>query len=229
VKTEGSDETFTDNLCVWRNFACGINARIPADILPCLVGPQGYNFYFFDSSSPACGYSNGPPFFLVLFLICPQGPCITGSPAALAQPNAGFLEVVDSPTMPFALLQTTVEQQNDINLQHDGNLGAGCFNGGQCTSTYHTVSNHYLEIDLRGHQDDSNSTGILSIDGVPEKHLDQWNLAEGDRFGAGIIESQGDGVITINNPRLGMQLILDFSNVNHPCRRTGPNQPCTQQ
>jgi hypothetical protein len=81
-----------------------------------------------------------------------------------------------------------------------------------------------LEIALRGHQDDPNKTGINSIDGVAVKGPAEWSLAEGD-----IINSQGDGVISIRNPRMGAEVILDFSDVNHPCRRSGPAQPCVQQ
>jgi hypothetical protein len=218
-------ESFTDNLCVWHNFACGTNVQIPKDILQCLSGPDNHNLYFFDSSS-CPGYTNGPThFFFAMFLTCPQNACITISPAlSVNQPNAGFIEVVDSPSDSFADFRATVDQ--NFVLANPTGFGGfqGCTSGGPCIGDYLTASGHRLQLDLRGHQDDSNSTGIIAVDGVSEKHLGDWSFAEGD-----IMNSQGDGVITINNPRLGTQLILDFSNSSHPCRRTGPNQPCTQQ
>ena len=219
-KTEDSSETFTDNLCVWRNFACGTNLWMPNFLVVQLDhNPlSGPHWYFLDSSRFA--NKNWPKFFIVFYLICPGDTC--NKLATKDAANAGFLEVVDNSSDTLASFEAKVIQNNQPASL--GNLGQGCLTGGDCHGHYHTVSGHDLELELRGHQDDSEKTGITSVDGVAEKDLDNWNFAEGD-----IISSQGDGVITISNPRLGSQLILDFSDGSHPCRRTGPNQPCTQQ
>jgi hypothetical protein len=223
-RTEGDATNFTDNLCVWRNFACGLNFRMPSDLLACLDHDfqPGPNWFFIDST--ACdGYKSGPKFFVVIFLICPQdGAC----KVLTAGNTAGFLEIVDDPADSIAVVKATVLANNPATSL--GNLGPGCLTGGDCTGHYHSVSGHDLELALRGHQDDSNKTGITSVDGVVEKDLDQWNRAEGD-----IINSQSGGiasgpVISIKNPYLSTQLILDFSEPGHPCRRTGPSEPCKQ-
>jgi hypothetical protein len=163
-----------------------------------------------------------PKFYVVLFLICPQDLCRPD----LKNAGAGFLEVIDNPTDTIGTFESEVIQRNP--RSELGNLGQGCLTlDGLCSGRYHTMNSpisRVLELALRGHQDDSEKTGISSIDGVGVKDLDQWNLAEGD-----IMNSQGDGVITIRNPRLGTEIVLDFSNASHPCRRAGPNQPCTPQ
>jgi hypothetical protein len=92
---------------------------------------------------------------------------------------------------------------------------------------------------LRGHQDDSNKTAIISVDSIAQKDLFQMDLAEGfTTFGGGVtfgpppISSKGDGVITIANPVTGETLTLDFRDVNHPCRRVGTTSSigdCLQQ
>jgi hypothetical protein len=225
-------EGFSDNLCVWRNFACGTNVYVPPDISLCLLSDSnmqdfvprqhlGPNWYFFDSEL-CFGYQDVPTkFYVVLYMICPQDMC---SPD-MTNAGAGFLEVIDNPTVSIADFAIQVVQNNP--RSELGNLGQGCLtSGGACNGRYHTMNSpmsHTLDLSLRGHQDDSEKTGINYIDGMPVKNLDDWNFAEGD-----IINSQGDGVITITNPRLGTQIILDFSNAGHPCWKSGPNQPCVQ-
>jgi hypothetical protein len=229
LKTEGSDESFDDNLCVWNNFACGINVQVPLDITRCLQPSSDFphHWFFFDSSNsqgvPGCdGYKPRPgKFYFVLYLLCPQNNCennLSGVP-----PNsAGFLEVFDNPSDAFSTFQGKVVGNNPFNSS--GNiegLGHGCLTGDNCDGHYHTVSGHDLELDLRGHQDDSDKTGITSVDGIAVKDLDDWDFLDGD-----ILTSKGDGVILIKNPLLGWHIVLDFSDVNHPCRRQDPGSTC---
>ena len=237
-KTEGGTENFADNLCVWQNFACGVNLRIPDDIVNCLAPSTTSLFFFFDSA--ACpGYrptSVVPHFYFALFLICGNAsPCFTSSsdPSDEKFPNnAGFLEIVDNPPVSFDQFKAMVESNNS-------NIGKviPCVSDlPGCSLRYRTFSSsgpgHLLVVDPRAHQNDSDKSGILSVDGVDEKDLDEVNLAEGDSSVANPapITSQGDGVIAITNVRLGgKEIILNFSHGNHPCRQTGPGALCTQQ
>jgi hypothetical protein len=227
VKTEGSnEETFDDNLCVWKNLACGIGVRIPHDMLSCFSHAGSTPWYFFDSSL-CVPYKVSPRFFLALYLVCGQADCLQNLDASASGVNttsAGFVEIVDNPSTPFLAFQSSVQSRNP--LGGDGyisGLGAGCVGTGACNGAYHTASGHTLQLALRGHKDDSSHTGILSVDGVAEKDTADWPLAEGD-----VLNSSGNGVITIHNPRLNTQMILDFSDPDHPCRRTAPSAPCTQ-
>jgi hypothetical protein len=220
---QGGDEGFNDNLCVWLNFVCGTNMRVPGDIVQCLIHDPnhvGLRWYFLDSS--ICdGYKTGPRFFVVMYVICPQDICRSD----LQNAGAGFLEVIDNPSDPIGAFEFEVIKRNPPSPEL-ANLGQGCLtSNGACTGHYHTMStpvSHNLELALRGHQDDSNRTGILSVDGVAEKTLDQMTLAESDTMLASPpISSKGDGVITIANAITSQILTLDFSDVNHPCRRVG--------
>jgi hypothetical protein len=223
VETVNGDESFTDNLCVWRNFACGINVTVPADITSCLVQAPSQpvvHWFFFDSVT-CPGYVFGSKFYFVMYLICQQNQC---SSTNVPPNSAGFLEIVDNPTQPFQDFQNGVLAANKDFQNSSGdleNLGQGCLSGGDCTGHYQTFSGHLLELDLRGHQDDSHKTGILSIDKVQETDLIQWGLGQGDNLGLSPIVAKHDGIITImnNNPPLVGQIILDFSNVNHPVMR----------
>ena len=173
-------------------------------------------------STTCPGYAKGPKFYFVLYLICQHNDCGFPPPT----PNAaGFLEVVDNPSDPFDVFQAKVLSNNPHNPSGDlGNLGQGCLTGGDCTGHYHTASGHDLELALRGHQDDDEKTGISSVDGAPVKDIGDWDLAEGD-----VITSAGDGAITIKRPGTQAQVILDFTDQNHPCRRAGPGAICIQQ
>jgi hypothetical protein len=227
-ETDHGSETFTDNLCVWQNFACGTNVRIPPAIAACLIHntqggtgvPVGPHWYFLDSS--LCGYSMAPRFVVVLYLICPSDQCN----ADLSNVGAGFLEVIDNPTDLISTLEANVVRRNPASVGL-ANLGQGCLTStGTCTGHYHTMNgatSHDLTIHLRGHQDDAQGTGIAAIDGANQPDIGDWPLAVGD-----IINSKGDGVITIHNPRLGTVLTLDFSNPDHPCRRASATSACVQ-
>jgi hypothetical protein len=204
--------TFEDNLCVWHNFACGTNLRMPSEIEACLVHPvqAPAPWLFFDSS--ACPYSTSPiKFYLVVYRVCGQTNCQLGN-------NSGFVEVVDAPTDSFDVFQSKVLSKNS-NL-----LPAGAY------QTSNDPLGHVLQLNFRGHADDDNSTGIISVDGRPEKSLSDWALAEQGNSPPHGIASQGDGVTVIYNARLGTSLVLNFSDLHHPCRQVGGvNQPCTQQ
>jgi hypothetical protein len=210
-------ESFEDNLCVGPNFACGTKIRVPDDIenpaSTCLRQPDPSShpsFSFFDSST-CPGYQDVPRFFLVLFRICEQDVCPSDN-------NAGFVEIVDFPVGSFDDFVTNVLQNNS-----GIGLGQDCLTQGNCKGHYQSVSGHDLALDLLGHQTNPLGTGIETIDGVPVKDLSQLNFAEGD-----VINAQGDGLVIITNSRLGLELDLDLRDANHPCRRLGPNQPCTE-
>ena len=144
-KVEGGSENFADNVCVWQNFACGVNLRIPEDIVACLAPSPSRNprWFYFDSS--ACpGYrSVMPPFYFALYLICPtNATCFTSAsdPQDENFPNnAGFLEIVDNPGVSFDQFKATVEANNPPATLE--NLGQGCVsNLPKCSGRYRTFS-----------------------------------------------------------------------------------------
>jgi hypothetical protein len=228
TETEKSDnvtfteETFNHNLCVWRNFACGTDLRIPHDIFACL-DKTTVGFYFFDSST-CDGYKNGPSrFFVALFAVCTPD-CLASANSNANDPGftpeftGGLLEVVDAPTISFEAFKQQVIKANSAPANPDN--PQSCLGQADCKAAYLTWGGHRLELEFQGNQHDSDKSGISSVDGVSEEGLGDVNLAEGDSS-AGVpppISSQGDGIITIIYPRTGAKTILNFSDVDHPCR-----------
>jgi hypothetical protein len=240
-KVESGETTFTDNLCVWNNIACGVNVYIPKDIVLCLQAIPNTHWLFLNSST--CDpYSAGPQFFLAFYLICDQANCqsellsnMDASYPPADRVNAGFLEIADSapgsdPDKAYTSFKNSVLAANPANSSGFlAGLGASCLPGslgifGTCSGHYHTFSGHDLQLNLLGHRSDSNSSGVEFVDGTKQPNIGDWPLAQDD-----FISSKGDGVITILNPRLKTQVILDFSDMNHPCRRTALTDPCVQQ
>jgi hypothetical protein len=244
----GKDGTFTDNLCVWYSFACGTNLQVPQDAQACLVpassSPASSHWLFFDSQNAACqDYAQSPHFYLAMYVICAAGTDCKSKmtvPVTLGTTStAGFIEVVDvkdpsasskfgisvyGRARAFANFQARVLRANPPNSNGEiPGLGAGCLGDGTCNGHYHTNSGKDLNLDLRGHADDANSTGILSVDAVPEMPVGSWPLAQGE-----LIQSSGNGVITIVNPAMNQQVVLDFGDPTHPCHRATAASPCIQ-
>jgi hypothetical protein len=248
-KIESGSTTFTDNLCVWKNVACGVNIYVPKDILQCLEAWPGTHWLFFNSStctSTFNSYAYGPQFFFAMYLVCNQSDCkadlganmfssLSGSYPPTDKTNAGFIEVADNAAGTDLVKAYQAFRAQVLSANHSDSsgfltgLGTSCLPGslgvfGTCSGHYHTFSGHDLQLNLLGHVSDSNSSGVESIDGAKQPNISDWPLAQGD-----FINSNGDGVITITNPRKNTQVILDFQDMNHPCRRTAPSSPCVVQ
>jgi hypothetical protein len=252
--SHGDQGTFTHNLCVDANFACGTNLQIPADAAGCLTAPAsapGNHRWLFMDSRACAPYADSPHFYLTMYVVCEAG-IDCKSKMAIPVPlsgttTAGLIEIVDindsptkmilDPALAFSRFQDKVLKANPPNTDGEiPGLGAGCLTGGSCTGTYHSMNYWFskvgVQVDLRGHEDDANSTGILSIDGAAATPLGSWPFADGESGGGKpsgpILQSAGDGVITVQNPHLGRQLILDFSDATRPCHRDTLGGPCVQ-
>jgi hypothetical protein len=239
-ETDGGEGTFTDNLCVWQNFACGTNLQIPNDIFssampnggPCLQMADAHqNWYFLDSAS-CLGYEFVPHFVMVLYLVCdgPKPGCIAQARAPVASDKtvtAGFIEIVDAPTASLGEIKAATLATNRLDANGDiPGLGSSCVTGGTCRGVYSTFGgsefgNHQLTLQLRGHLDDATSTGVMAIDGATQASIADWGLASGD-----ILQYNGSGVITIKSPTVNATRVLNFSDQNHPCLQTSPSGPC---
>jgi hypothetical protein len=117
--------------------------------------------------------------------------------------NFGFFEAVDAPPGTFAQFVQRTVAANPSPISDSSKL----------TGTYVSAAGNTIQFDARGHAADSNSTGIVAINGNPPPKPNDWPLAGGD-----IITSSGDGRMTIRNPRLGVRLEFDFTDVHHPTR-----------
>jgi hypothetical protein len=237
---DGGDGTFTDNLCVWQNFACGTNLQIPNDMFssampgggPCWqMADARENWYFMDSAT-CLGYEFAPHFVMVLYLVCegPRPGCLSLTRVPVPTDRtvtAGFIEIIDAPTASLDALKAAIRAANPLDANGDiPGLASGCVTGGTCEGKYSTFGasefgNHLLTLQLRGHADDSNGTGVVAVDGVSQPSIADWSLASG-----GILAFSGDGVITIKSPTVNATRILNFSNQDHPCVQASTTGPC---
>lgn len=189
--------THDHNLCVSHGFACGTAIQIPGPLKEagCLSGPGG-PFQFLDSRTcPAT--RDGPRFFVALFI---QN-CASGAHDCVD--NFGFFEAADA-----------AADNEDIAAFRDRVIHANpavITDLSKMRGTYVTSRNVTIAFDARGHQDDDEHSGIVSVDNVKPPDLDDWHLAEGDA-----IESTGDGVIRVHNRRWKLRVTLDFSDESHP-------------
>jgi hypothetical protein len=212
--------SYDHNICVERGFACGLNSWVPNDIKPCLQkGPANREpFWFFFDSTSCPGYKSGPPVYVVFYI----QPC---QAAAVNCADFGFMEAVDVdvPATPFAFTQF----QNAVLLRNRVGLiatpPAAVAGGGSLPDavslpcTYFASDGRKIQFDPTAHILDSNSTGIIAVDGHAAKKASEWETAEGD-----FINKNAWPLVTITNPRFpGQAVTLDFRGWGVP-RYDGP-------
>ena len=130
--------------------------------------------------------------------------------------NFGFIHVVSSTPG----VQTTDDLINKLTVLNTPGLSG--------ERPFSTMSGTYQDpfdgstivYDAAAHQRDSDRWGIEKINGKRTGDLSDRERAEGEVWklpGKPPIEAKRDkGIITIHNNRLGTDLTLDFSNVDHP-------------
>ena len=208
--------SYDHNLCVWDGFACGTNIVIPKasfmtpapTAMPCvstMPASDGSTWDFIDTAR-CDAYKGGPRVFVAIY----RHPCPSG--AKDCDDNFGFFEVIDAkPQDVFATFTQKVRQANPVGFL-SGTAG-----------TYHSVRGYVIQFDANGHQNDDTHTGIVAVNGATQQRFANWSFAGGDpRIWAGTeapIQSTGDGLVTLWNPRMGVRMDLDFRDVNHPVRK----------
>ena len=175
-----------ENLCVWRNFACGLNPVIPGNYMKADPGsipapPGSGTWSFFDQSGGHVGPSGGP--------------CTAANigyfAAVYQQDGFGFLEAYDTCSNPQGLAKL-----NDFATRvYNNNAGYGSSWSQTGVNTYKVVAGNVIQFTADAH--------IVSADGNPPYDPNRTN---GD-----IINNDGNGVVTIKNPFTGATLTLDAS------------------
>jgi hypothetical protein len=210
---DGNDEplSFNDNFCVEGSFACGINMKIPAALVPCLQTygglsiPSTRTFSIIDSSTcPA--WNDGDPnddiFVVVYMQPCKGGgACGTGS-------NWGFIEVVTRGAAP-----TVADLQNQILGANAGNFDTMGSKFGKGTFTYASLQNGVIKFDPQG-------SYVTEVGGVakPSGTTPDWPRAAGD-----VINRTGIARYTIERPGTpGVKIEIDFSDQKDPKRVLPP-------
>jgi hypothetical protein len=207
----------TSNMGVAPNFACGLNLIIPAvytNELACVKQVSSNGIWTFVNRAGSCakdpsyGYYlalyqgtnarfalDESSFFLCCLGLCPScGPCRQYAPAS---PPFGFFEAFDARQNP----QVTFDHFVNAVLNKNGSKHFYS----DTTNSYVTMSEQ--EIQFTCHPD---SWIVATIGGSP---VPNPNVTSGT-----IINSDGNGLITIDNPVLRMRLRLDMLNPLSPHR-----------
>jgi len=189
------------NTGVAPHFACGINPVIPDAYLPqdkpdCyrVVGP----WTFLDHSSESCVGRRDYGFYAAVFR------------ARTGNTSYGFFEARgrhESQGLSFEQFVETVQAQNS-----DRQFAYGAVN------VYTTSTGRDIKFEFNPPGDNKYiwpilSTGDPNIDQTLDRGLPSWPLAQGD-----VINSDGPGRITIDNPFLGKRLVLDHRDSLRPKR-----------
>lgn len=204
--------TFDDNLCVWHGFACGLNLAIPDAFQNCIVprtADPGGGWTFIDSN--ACdAFREGPRFLITAYShTCP-------SSDDGCEVNFGFFHVTSSN---LGLLSTADLIQKVIDSNPAGTMGDRP-KSPMSGRYYDPFGGTTIVYDSVAHQHDSSRWGIESVNGAATVKLDDRQRAEGELWTPGgrppLTAARDEGIVHAYNNRLGIELILDFSDVKHP-------------
>jgi hypothetical protein len=215
--------SYLDNLCVWRNFACGRNLQIPKDMRDCIdAGPKSSDtsWLFFDSSACEPYKGASPKFYIAIR----RAGCKPGDPSIVPNfpdrdpkcfDNHGFFEVVPVRPRPFDLAFDDFRKE----VIHDNppEAFASDTRGVYRTARDAAGDKHIISWDAKAHENDSQASGIVSVDNIATPKLDDWPLADGD-----VIRSTGDGRVIITGatlftiPPSRPTVELDMTDSQHP-------------
>jgi len=213
-----------DNACMADGFACGLNIQIPQLYLDCKdtspVTGSSYQWIFINSAKCFAPGSAHPFFIAIAQWTCP-GP--GGGGPRIPAPNkdrtaCATLEVYDAPYRRTGIdfLDAIVGPiLNEFLFQQfrQSRISAfpspDSFSPNKFVGTYHTFGGHSILFVIPSDQDASG--GIDSFDGDKLPAIGDWPLAEGQ-----VMNSSGDGLITITSPASGKQITLDFRSWSAP-------------
>lgn len=189
LRFEGaSKESKRNNMCQYKNFACGMNLKLPPLPEGCLVEKGEWKFINYDSEQCPLKYG----YFAAIRVKPYPRPGLFQHRVAN---DFGTIEVVDSQNLNFEQFMNSTMNSNQSLLTHkSGNV-------------YHTLDGQLIEFNPG---DNSLKTSPISkVNGkdlFPEKFSD-WDFLSGN-----VMKSKGDGKIVITNPKVGMSIILDYRN-----------------
>jgi hypothetical protein len=184
---------FTENLCVYRSFACGRNLAIPPDFIPCLTSePTLPGLSYLDTD--ACpAIKNVAPTYVAVW----RAPC-DGDADTDDCYNMGFFEAISADGLGFDAFQARVRGRN----------AAKSGRGFACRDTYTTARSTGQAIEYRCDDDHA----IRSVDGTTVKDYTDEDRAKGN-----VMVRTGDGYVhTIWWPESAGAITLDWSDPNHP-------------
>lgn len=190
IRIEGAKkEQKRRNTCLYKNFACGVNIKLPEN-LPKGCREDFDDFILVNYKSNLCPLKYG--YYVVIQLEKTPWPRRQSS-------NFGFMEVVDGDKYSYE----EVKEHFIKNKQ---------------TLEYRRMNRHLLmngdTISYRIYGKNKNTYPIVRInDYKMERNFKRWPFLSGQ-----IMSSKRDGIIKINNRKLGTSLILNYSDPMNPTR-----------
>jgi hypothetical protein len=183
------------NTCVFNNFACGLNFKIPANIPKSCVENSG-DWVFYNLAAPGCKLNRG---VYLATLVKPWKGILKEAD------NFGLMEVRESRELSFEQFKKLVLKQNGKQKFHQNK-----------TNTY--INSLGEPIEFQFSPVGRSEWEIISAKGERVKRkFKHWPLAEGD-----ILKAHGDGLIRIIHPTLKQQMILDMRDPLKPNQKILP-------
>jgi hypothetical protein len=209
VKEKVTSWTYDHNICIRQGFACGMNIVIPPAInnSQCLIAALGApdQWRFIDSHScPA--YNGAPRFYVAIY----RQPCVLSGNECLFIENWGFFEAVANPGMSIEQFMDQVISSNPPALTAPLQIPSSSI------GTYVSSQGERITFDVRGHERDSDTYGIISVNNTSEGEADDWPLGS---MGP-ILSEDGRATIRSLNPPFfpNSKIIIDFTDSDHPKR-----------
>ena len=181
------------NMCVTRDFGCGLNIALPSNIpSECLENIGSWTFINFDSQKCPMAYG----FYVAIF----KKPC-DSIRCRLGADNFGFFETKLSSKMSYAEFRNTVLKNNkNMNLKSSG------------WAVYKNSQNEKIKFIINPifknrYPIKDNRNPMI------DESMKNWPHAWGD-----MMSSHGKGVVHIKNSSLQSELIFDVTDIYHPIR-----------
>lgn len=188
------------NTCVYKNFACGFNLVIPEHI-PSSCSKEVGDFTFYDLKNCDTNYN----FYLAVFNKDVRNTGSIGQDRAYK--NYGFFEVVEADLDFDSFVEEVIANNGEREYKRD------IRNGRTRAWRYKTTLGEIIDFSV-----DTPSAGtypVAAINGTRiNRNTHSWNLAQGD-----IVNSSGNGLITISHPKYSTKIILDARDPLNPERR----------
>jgi hypothetical protein len=181
------------NMCVTKDFACGLNLMIPDNIPASCIEKDG-RWSFINLTSPKCSLNYG--FYVAIY----QSPC-DGLRCRLGGDNYGFFETQLSRKMSYDHFKQTILANNKKTI----------FKSNQWTS-YINSENEKISFIINSSK---KSRYPIKDERFPfmASKLEDWPHAWGD-----FMSSNGKGVVRLKNKFMNTELVFDVNDLYNPRR-----------
>lgn len=188
-----------NNMCHYKNFACGLNIKLPQSLPKNCLKQKG-NWSFIDFASAGC-----PSYGVYIIVHRKRYVSVDWMRESFAE-DYGFIEVVDSAQTSLENLVYSTLYFNSHSFHPYGK------------NVYKSFSGDVIEFFPANTDLDVYPIGKVNGKIVAPKKFNHWKFLSGD-----VLNNDGGGVIKISNPKLGEVLTLDFRRPLNPVKMINRN------